>query len=71
MPDDRDDYAMRLIAHRCGDAIAAQIVPASLFVAVMEVIDALQERINALASLDGSVAGGQVGVAEGNDTRAA
>jgi hypothetical protein len=48
-----DDYAMRVIAARCGDDVAGQVVPASLFVLVMDVLHELEERVQAVADAVG------------------
>jgi hypothetical protein len=48
---DDDDYLTRLIAHRCGEEVAASVVPARIFVDVLEVMNALGERVAAFERL--------------------
>jgi hypothetical protein len=45
------DYVDRVIRHRCGDAIADLVVPVELFVRVLEIIDALNERLQSLQTV--------------------
>ena len=42
-----EHYVLRLIAARYGDEIADQVVPVAIFGAVMQVVEALQERLDA------------------------
>jgi hypothetical protein len=57
-PIDPDDfeYAWRVIRHRCGDGIADLVVPVSMLEQVIEVLDVMAERVEALQGF----AGGQV-----------
>jgi hypothetical protein len=52
--DDGADYVDRVIRHRCGDEIADRVVSVEVFVRMIEVLDALAERLAALnAVVDG------------------
>jgi hypothetical protein len=44
---DSSDYEHidTLIRHRCGDAIADAMLPAEIFIAVMDVLDAIEEEL--------------------------
>jgi hypothetical protein len=45
-----DDYAMRVIRHRCGEKIADMVAPMSAFEACLLAIEAIQERIDEIES---------------------
>jgi hypothetical protein len=49
MDDDAPDYVERLIAQRCGEEIAAAVVPVETLKMMLEIIAALQDRIDELA----------------------
>jgi hypothetical protein len=47
--DDDGDYIERLIAQRCGEEVAAAVVPVETLGMILEIIAALQDRIDELA----------------------
>jgi hypothetical protein len=58
-------YAMRLVAARCGDEIAAMVVPAEVMELIVEAIEGLQARIAALTLTAGGPSEKGPGRAEG------
>jgi hypothetical protein len=40
-----DAYVMATILQRCGSKVAGEVVPVSILVAVLDVLDAMQERL--------------------------
>jgi hypothetical protein len=50
MDDDSvSDYTIRLIAQRCGEEIADAVVPVETVTMMLEIIAALQDRVDELA----------------------
>ncbi len=43
-----DDYLMRLIEARCGDDVAAAVVPMSVFEKVLDAIKQIEDRVDQL-----------------------
>jgi hypothetical protein len=48
--DEDADYLTRLIAHRCGEEIAAAVVPVESVTEMLLIIAALQDRLDKLAA---------------------
>jgi hypothetical protein len=45
------DQADRIIRARCGDEIADQVIPVSIFMLVWDVIAAMQDRVDEIAAM--------------------